>query len=133
MGLEKFIDDASEVKITKKSYKDKVDNEIKNTFGDGKTSYGESFADFIGGVNLLEMEEEKSVKKTAISVYFKEEDLNLLKAISQIKNTTVNKTIMNILDTTIETTRGNLPKDFDVNKKAKEYDKRNKNKGNRRK
>lgn len=32
MGLEKFIDDASEVKITKKSYKDKVDNEIKNTF-----------------------------------------------------------------------------------------------------
>ena len=29
MGLEKFIDDASEVKITKKSYKDKVDNEIK--------------------------------------------------------------------------------------------------------
>ena len=117
MGLEKFIDDASEVKITKKSYKDKVDNEIKNTF--------EKDIIVCPGLNLLE--------KTAISVYFKEEDLNLLKAISQIKNTTVNKTIMNILDTTIETTRGNLPKDFDVNKKAKEYDKRNKNKGNRRK
>ena len=125
MGLEKFIDDASEVKITKKSYKDKVDNEIKNTF--------EKDIIVCPGLNLLEMEEEKSVKKTAISVYFKEEDLNLLKAIYQIKNTTVNKTIMNILDTTIETTRGNLPKDFDVNKKAKEYDKRNKNKGNRRK
>ena len=125
MGLEKFIDDASEVKITKKSYKDKVDNEIKNTF--------EKDIIVCPGLNLLEMEEEKSVKKTAISVYFKEEDLNLLKAISQIKNTTVNKTIMNILDTTIETTRGNLPQDVDVNKKAKEYDKRNKNKGNRRK
>ena len=96
MGLEKFIDDASEVKITKKSYKDKVDNEIKNTF--------EKDIIVCPGLNLLEMEEEKSVKKTAISVYFKEEDLNLLKAISQIKNTTVNKTIMNILDTTIETT-----------------------------
>ena len=125
MGLEKFIDDASEVKITKKSYKDKVDNEIKNTF--------EKDIIVSPGLNLLEMEEEKSVKKTAISVYFKEEDLNLLKAISQVKNTTVNKTIMNILETTIETTRENLPKDFDVSKKAKEYDKKNKNKGNRKK
>ncbi|MDU6249090.1 MAG: hypothetical protein E6612_09255 [Paeniclostridium sordellii] len=79
------------------------------------------------------MEEEKSIKKTAISVYFKEEDLNLLKAISQTKNTTVNKTIMNILETTIKTTKANLPKDFDIVKKAKEYDKRNKNKGNRKK
>ena len=125
MGLEKFMDDASDVKITKKNYKDKVDSEVKNTF--------EKDIIISAGLNLLEMEEEKSVKKTAISVYFKEEDLNLLKAISQAKNTTVNKTIMNILETTIETTRDNLPKDFDVNKKAKEYDKKNKNKGNRRK
>jgi hypothetical protein len=125
MGLEKFIDDASEVKITKKSYKDKVDNEVKNKF--------EKDIVISGGLNLLEMEEEKSVKKTAISVYFKEEDLNLLKAISQAKNTTVNKTIMNILETTIETTKDNLPNDFDVTKKSKEYDKRNKNKGNRKK
>ncbi len=125
MGLEKFIDDASEVKITKKGYKDKVDNELKNTF--------EKDIIVSTGLNLFEMEEEKSVKKTPISVYFKEDDLNLLKAISQAKNTTLNKTIMNILETTIETTRINLPKDFDVNKKAKEYDKRNKNKGNRKK
>lgn len=125
MGLEKFIDDANEVKITKKSYKDKVDNEVKNKF--------EKDIIISGGLNLLEMEEEKTVKKTAISVYFKEEDLNLLKAISQAKNTTVNKTIMNILETTIETTRENLPSDFDINKKSKEYDKRNKNKGNRKK
>lgn len=125
MGLEKFMDDANDVKITKKNYKDKVDSEVKNTF--------EKDIIISSGLNLLEMEEEKSVKKTAISVYFKEEDLNLLKAISQAKNTTVNKTIMNILETTIETTRDNLPKDFDVNKKAKEYDKKNKNKGNRRK
>ncbi|MGL5642045.1 MAG: hypothetical protein ACRDDM_07240 [Paraclostridium sp.] len=125
MGIEKFMDDIDEVKITKKSYKSKVDNELKNKF--------ENDIVISTGLNLLEMEEEKSVKKTAISVYFKEEDLNLLKAISQAKNSTVNKTIMNILETTIETTRANLPKDFDVNKKAKEYDKRNKNKGNRRK
>lgn len=125
MGLEKFMDDANDVKITKKNYKDKVDSEVKNTF--------EKDIIISAGLNLLEMEEEKSVKKTAISVYFKEEDLNLLKAISQAKNTTVNKTIMNILETTIETTRDNLPKDFDVNKKAKEYDKKNKNKGNRKK
>lgn len=125
MGIEKFMDDMDEVKITKKSYKSKVDNELKNKF--------ENDIVVSTGLNLLEMEEEKSVKKTAISVYFKEEDLNLLKAISQAKNSTVNKTIMNILETTIETTRANLPKDFDVNKKAKEYDKRNKNKGNRRK
>lgn len=125
MGIEKFMDDIDEVKITKKSYKSKVDNELKNKF--------ENDIVVSTGLNLLEMEEEKSVKKTAISVYFKEEDLNLLKAISQAKNSTVNKTIMNILETTIETTRANLPTDFDVNKKAKEYDKRNKNKGNRRK
>lgn len=125
MGLEKFMDDANEVKITKKSYKNKVDNEVKNKF--------EKDIIVPCGLNLFEMEEEKSIKKTPISVYFKEEDLNLLKAISQAKNTTVNKTIMNILETTIETTRCNLPKNFDINKNAKEYDKKNKNKGNRRK
>lgn len=125
MGLEKFMDDANDIKITKKSYKNKVDNEVKNKF--------EQDIIIPAGLNLLDMEEEKSIKKTAISVYFKEEDLNLLKAISQTKNTTVNKTIMNILETTIKTTKDNLPKDFDIVKKAKEYDKRNKNKGNRKK
>ena len=125
MGLEKFMDDANDIKITKKNYKSKVDNEVKNKF--------EQDIIIPAGLNLLDMEEEKSIKKTAISVYFKEEDLNLLKAISQTKNTTVNKTIMNILETTIKTTKDNLPKDFDIVKKAKEYDKRNKNKGNRKK
>ncbi|EPZ61631.1 hypothetical protein, partial [Paraclostridium sordellii] len=95
MGLEKFMDDANDIKITKKSYKSKVDNEVKNKF--------EQDIIIPAGLNLLDMEEEKSIKKTAISVYFKEEDLNLLKAISQTKNTTVNKTIMNILETTIKT------------------------------
>jgi hypothetical protein len=125
MGLGKFMDDSNEVKITNKSYKDKVNNELKTKF--------EKEILVSGGINLLDMEEEKSVKKTAISVYFKEEDLKLLKAISQIKNTTVNKTIMNILETTLETTKENLPKDFDINKNVKEYDKKNKNKGNRKK
>lgn len=125
MGIEKFMNDSDEIKITKKNYKDKVDNELKNKF--------ENEILYSPGLNLLEMEEEKVVKKTAISVYFKEEDLNLLKAISQMKNTTVNKTIMNILETTIKTTRDNLPSNFDINKKVKEYDKKNKNKGNRKK
>lgn len=125
MGIEKFMNDSDEIKITKKNYKDKVDNELKTKFENDILSSP--------GLNLLEMEEEKAVKKTAISVYFKEEDLNLLKAISQIKNTTVNKTIMNILETTIKTTRENLPSNFDINKKVKEYDKKNKNKGNRKK
>ena len=114
MGLEKFIDDASEVKITKKSYKDKVDNEIKNTF--------EKDIIVCPGLNLLEMEEEKSVKKTAISVYFKEEDLNLLKAISQIKNTTVNKILMSIIEEPLSVTRNSLPNSFDVSKKAEKYE-----------
>lgn len=125
MGIEKFMNDSDEIKITKKNYKDKVDNELKTKFENEILSSP--------GLNLLEMEEEKVVKKTAISVYFKEEDLNLLKAISQMKNTTVNKTIMNILETTIKTTRENLPFNFDINKKVKEYDKKNKNKGNRKK
>lgn len=125
MGLEKFMNDSDEIKITKKNYKDRVDSELKTKFEQDILASS--------GINLLEMEEEKTIKKTAISVYFKEEDLNLLKAISQIKNTTVNKTIMNILENTINTTRDNLPKDFDINKKVKEYDKKNKNKGNRKK
>ncbi len=100
MGLEKFMNDSDEIKITNKNYKDRVDSELKTKFEQDILASS--------GINLLEMEEEKTIKKTAISVYFKEEDLNLLKAISQIKNTTVNKTI-------------------------KEYDKKNKNKGNRKK
>lgn len=123
MGLDKFMNESEEIKITNKNYKNKVDSELKTKF-----EKDEVFAE---GINLFEMEAEKTVKKTAISVYFKEEDLNLLKAISQVKNTTVNKTIMNILETTIETTRKNLPSEFDVLKKSKEYDKKNKNKGNR--
>ena len=55
MGLEKFIDDASEVKITKKSYKDKVDNEIKNTF--------EKDIIVCPGLNLLEKERKKNVRE----------------------------------------------------------------------
>jgi len=88
MGLEKLMNDSDEIKITQKSYKDKVDNELKTKF--------EKHILVSSGINLLDMEEEKAVKKTAISVYFKDEDLNLLKAISQAKNTTVNKAIMNI-------------------------------------
>lgn len=69
--------------------------------------------------------------KNTILIYFKKEDLNILKIISQTKNTTVSKTIMNIWEIPIKSTRDNLPNDFNIIKNAKEYNKRNKNKVNR--
>lgn len=59
-----------------------------------------------------------------MSVYFEEEDLKLLKAISKYKNTTVNKMIMTILDQPLNNTKNNnSPDDFNIEKLAKEYDK----------
>ena len=123
MGIEKFINEAEEIKVPKKTYKNKVDKAIEEKMELDDINIGQI------GLNLLEMEEEKQVKKTAVSIYFEQEDLDLLKAISKLKNTTVNKTVLNILETTIKTTRANLPEDFNIAKLVKEYDKKNKNKG----
>ena len=77
MGLDKFLkDEKEEVVLSKKNYKSKVNEMVKNTFE--KES-----------LNLLNMEsEEVSTKKVPMSIYFNKEDLDLLKAIAFEKNTT---------------------------------------------
>lgn len=120
MGVDKFLNDSDELKIPKKDYRKKVDNVLKTKFEEDTNEEG---------INLLDMNAEvKSEKKIAMSTYFKEEDLKLLKAISKFKNTTVNKTVMSILEGPLNSTRCNLPDDFNIDKLAKEYDKNSKNK-----
>ena len=112
MGLDKFLkdDEKDELVLTKKDYKSKVNNIVKNTFEKDN-------------LNLLQIEKESSVnKKVAMSVYFDKEDLDLLKAIAFEKSTTVNKVIMNIIKTPLENTRLNLPDNFDIDDKVKKYE-----------
>lgn len=67
-----------------------------------------------------------------MSIYFEEEDLKLLKAISEYKETTVDKTVMSILRNPLNTTKNNLPDDFNTEELAKKYDKKSRSKkGNR--
>ncbi|MGG7060267.1 hypothetical protein ACQPUZ_18685 [Clostridium tertium] len=121
MGLNKFLeDDTDKIVITKKDYKNKVNQEVKTKFEEETNE---------NSINLLDMGTEvKSEKKIAMSIYFKEDDLKLLKAISRFKNTTVNKTVMSILESPLDATRCNLPDDFNIEKLAKEYDKNSRNK-----
>ena len=112
MGLDKFLKDdkKEELVLTKKDYKSKVNNIVKNTFEKED-------------LNLLQIENEtKTSKKVPMSVYFEKEDLDLLKAIAFEKNTTVNKVLMNIIKDPLKTTRENLPSSFNINEKAKEYE-----------
>ena len=123
MGLDKFLKDdineKEELVIKRKDYKQKVNEEVSNTFE--KDSF-----------NLLNLDKEKkdNSKKVPMSVYFQKEDLDLLKAIAHEKNTTVNKIIMNILKEPLNVTRKHLPETFNVSEKAYEYEKtsRKKNK-----
>ena len=98
MGLDKFLKDdineKEELVIKRKDYKQKVNEEVSNTFE--KDSF-----------NLLNLDKEKkdNSKKVPMSVYFQKEDLDLLKAIAHEKNTTVNKIIMNILKEPLNVTR----------------------------
>ena len=123
MGLDKFLnDEKEEVVLSKKNYKSKVNEMVKNTFE--KES-----------LNLLNMEsEEVSTKKVPMSIYFNKEDLDLLKAIAFEKNTTVNKILMSIIKEPLGVTRNNLPDSFDVTEKAAQYEvkskKRNKEEDN---
>ncbi|WP_155490867.1 hypothetical protein [Paraclostridium sordellii] len=55
----------------------------------------------------------KKIVKTSQNIYLEEEDLKLLKAVSFIKNTTIGKTINNIIKVAVETTKTSLPDDFD--------------------
>ncbi|WP_270647489.1 hypothetical protein [Paeniclostridium hominis] len=126
MGIDKFLKDDESIELPKKDYKSKVDSKLKTKFEDDEP--------ISNSLNLLAMEEDKKAsKKVAMSIYFDEEDLKLLKAISKIKNTTVNKTVMSIIEQPLTTTRDNLPNDFDIDKLSKEYDKTSKNKKHKRK
>lgn len=129
MSISKFIDtldDQEEIKVTKKNYKDKVNNELKTKF--------EDTANNDNRFNLLDMGNiKKTEKKTPMSIYFKEDDLKLLKAISKLKGITVNKMVMSILEGPLDTTKNNLPDGFDIEKLAKEYDKNSKNKKSKKK
>lgn len=112
MGLDKFLKDdkKEELVLTKKDYKSKVNNIVKNTFEKDD-------------LNLLQIEKESTVtKKVPMSVYFEKDDLDLLKAIAFEKNTTVNKVLMSIIKDPLITTKENLPDNFDINEKAKEYE-----------
>lgn len=118
MGIDKFLKDdlneKDELVITKKDYKSKVNEKVRNTFE--KDS-----------LNLLNINKEKeSSKKVPMSIYFEKEDLDLLKAIAYEKNTTVNKILMGIIKDPLSVTRENLPSHFDVNNKALEYEEKSK-------
>ena len=121
MGLDKFLKDdineKEELVIKRKDYKQKVNEEVSNTFE--KDSF-----------NLLNLDKEKkdNSKKVPMSVYFQKEDLDLLKAIAHEKNTTVNKIIMNILKEPLNVTRKQLPETFNVSEKAYEYEKNSRKK-----
>lgn len=129
MSAEKFKNskfDEDKIVPPKKDFKSKVNNIVEKTIEE-KDVVMQSV-----GLNLFDMEEHKeATKKSAMTIYFEEEDLMLLKAISKLKKTTVNKTVKNILETTIETTRANLPDGFDIVGMSKEYDLKNKDKGNK--
>ncbi|CEN29794.1 Uncharacterised protein [[Clostridium] sordellii] len=123
MALDVFKEDAKDIKIRKNDYQTKVDKVIENNIKEDDIS--------IGTLNLLEMEEEKKIVKTPQTIYLEEDDLKLLKAVSSIKNTTIGKTINNIIKVAVETTKASLPADFDVDKQALKYDRDNKVKKNK--
>ena len=119
MALDIFKEDVSDIKIRKNDYQNKVDSIIEDTLDID-----------IEGVNLLDMKEEKKVKKIPLTIYL-EEELEILKSVSVLKNTTVQKTIGNLVKSTVNTTKANLPSDFNINDMVKKYDKENKVKKNK--
>ncbi|MDK0696012.1 hypothetical protein P5E93_15510 [Clostridium perfringens] len=123
MALDVFKEDVKDIKIRKNDYQTKVDKVIENNIKEEDIS--------IGTLNLLEMEEEKKIVKTPQTVYLEEDDLKLLKAVSSIKNTTISKTISNIIKVAVDTTKSSLPEGFDIDKQASKYDRDNKVKKNR--
>ncbi|WP_195948116.1 hypothetical protein [Paraclostridium bifermentans] len=123
MALDVFKEDVKDIKIRKNDYQLKVDKAVENNINE------EDIA--IGTLNLLDMEEEKKVIKTPQTIYLEEEDLKLLKAVSSIKNTTISKTISNIIKVAVDTTKASLPEEFDIDKQSIKYDKDNKVKKNK--
>lgn len=123
MALDVFKEDVKDIKIRKNDYQTKVDKVIENNIKEDDIS--------IGTLNLLDMEEEKKIVKTPQTIYLEEDDLKFLKAVSSIKNTTIGKTINNIIKVAVETTKASLPDDFDIDKQSLKYDRDNKVKKNK--
>lgn len=123
MALDVFKEDVKDIKIRKNDYQIKVDKAVEKNIKEEDIS--------IGTLNLLDMEEEKKIVKTPQTIYLEEEDLKLLKAVSSIKNTTIGKTINNIIKVAVETTKASLPEGFDIDKQASKYDRDNKVKKNK--
>lgn len=120
MALDIFKEDTPNIKIRKNDYQNKVDSVIDSNLDID-----------LDGVNLLDMKEEKKVKKVPITIYLEEEELNTLKSVSVLKNTTVQKTINTLIKSTVSTTKANLPNDFNMSDMVKRYDKENKVKKNK--
>ncbi|MCQ4699110.1 hypothetical protein NE452_16410 [Paeniclostridium sordellii] len=123
MALDIFKEEAKDIRIRKNDYQTTVDKVIENNIKEDDIS--------IGTLNLLDMEEEKKIVKTPQTIYLEEDDLKLLKAVSSIKNTTIGKTINNIIKVAVETTKASLPDDFDIDKQSLKYDRDNKVKKNK--
>lgn len=122
MALDIFKEDTSNIKIRKNDYQNKVDSVIDNNL---------DIDIDIDGVNLFSMKEEKKTKKVPLTIYLEEEELEILKSVSVVKNTTVQKTIGTLVKSTVKTTKANLPSDFNVSEMVKKYDKENKVKKNK--
>jgi hypothetical protein len=119
MALDIFKDDVKNIKIRKNDYQTKVDEVL-----DKKNIKEEDIT--LTSLNLLEMEEDKKIKKSAMTIYLEEEDLEILKAVSIMKKTTVSKTINTLIKATVSTTKSNLPSDFNLKQYVDKYDVENK-------
>ena len=120
MSLDIFKEDVSDIKIRKNDYQNKVDSIIENNLD----------MEF-NGINLLDMKAEKKLKKVPLTIYLEEHELEILKSVSYLKNTTVQKTIGHLIKGTVSTTKSNLPSDFNIDEMVKKYDKVNKVKKNK--
>lgn len=123
MALDIFKEDVEEIKIRNNDYQIKVDKAIDNKIKEEDVS--------IASLNLLEMEEEKKIKKIPMTIYLEEEDLDILKTVSAIKKTTVSKTINTIIKATVNTTKSNLPENIDIKAHVKKYNLENKSNKNK--
>ncbi|HFL3558450.1 TPA: hypothetical protein ACG3SI_003392 [Clostridioides difficile] len=113
----KFDLEENENKI---DYRDITEKRIQETFGKNSNNVVTS---------LLEVKENEEVKKESVSIYFESEDINVLKAVAQIKKTTINKLVLDVLKPVIYATRIDLEGIQDIEKLAKSYDKRKKGRG----
>lgn len=113
----KFDSEKNENKV---DYRDITEKRIQDTFKKNSNSIVTS---------LLEVKENEEVKKESISIYFESDDINVLKAVAQIKKTTINKLVLDVLKPVIDATRIDLEDSEDIEKLAKSYDKRKKGRG----